>query len=117
MTNRGTDDDAFIAAKLVTIASEPRINTLHAIKSAHLGITRSQTSIGLYSNDRWASEATERLLSSASAMPNNVDFGVYWTAMWKGLESAWTGQKRPDQAAEDAAAQLRNALGDRIIMR
>ena len=117
VTNRGTDDDAFIAAKLVMIASEPRINTLHAIKSAHLGITRSQTSIGLYSNDRWASEATERLLSSASAMPNNVDFGVYWTAMWKGLESAWTGQKRPDQAAEDAAAQLRNALGDRIIMR
>lgn len=117
VTNRGTDDDAFIAAKLVTIASEPRINTLHAIKSAHLGITRSQTSIGLYSNDRWASEATERLLSSASAMPNNVDFGVYWTAMWKGLESAWTGQKRPDQAAKDAAAQLRNALGDRIIMR
>ena len=117
VTNRGTDDDAFIAAKLVMIASEPRINTLHAIKSAHLGITRSQTSIGLYSNDRWASEATERLLSSASAMPNNVDFGVYWTAMWKGLESAWTGQKRPDQAAKDAAAQLRNALGDRIIMR
>ena len=117
VTNRGTDDDAFIAAKLVTIASEPRINTLHAIKSAHLGITRSQTSIGLYSNDRWASEATERLLSSASAMPNHVDFGVYWTAMWKGLESAWTGQKAPDQAAEDAAAELRNALGDRIIMR
>ena len=117
VTNRGTDDDAFIAAALVKIASEPRINTLHAIKSAHLGITRSQTSIGLYSNDRWASEATERLLSSASAMPNNVDFGVYWTAMWKGLESAWTGQKRPDQAAKDAAAELRNALGDRIIMR
>ena len=117
VTNRGTDDDAFIAAALVKIASEPRINTLHAIKSAHLGITKSQTSIGLYSNDRWASEATERLLSSASAMPNNVDFGVYWTAMWKGLESAWTGQKGPEQAAKDAAAQLRNALGDRIIMR
>ena len=37
VTNRGTDDDAFIAAELVKIASEPRINTLHAIKSAHLG--------------------------------------------------------------------------------
>ena len=117
VTNRGTEDDAFIAAELVKIASEPRINTLHAIKSAHLGIARSQTSIDLYSNDRWASEATERLLSSANAMPNNTDFGVYWTAMWKGLESAWTGQKRPDQAAKDAAAELRNALGDRIIMR
>ena len=117
VTNRGTDDDAFIAAELVKIASEPRINTLHAIKSAHLGIAKSQTSIELYSNDRWASEATERLLPSANAMPNNTDFGVYWTAMWKGLESAWTGQKSPDQAAADAAAELGNALGDRIIMR
>ena len=117
VTNRGTDDDAFIAAELVKIASEPRINTLHAIKSAHLGIAKSQTSIELYSNDRWASEATERLLPSANAMPNNIDFGVYWTAMWKGLESAWTGQKSPEQAAADAAAELRNALGDRIVMR
>ena len=117
VTNRGTDDDAFIAAELVKIASEPRINTLHAIKSAHLGIAKSQTSIELYSNDRWASEATERLLPSANAMPNNTDFGVYWTAMWKGLESAWTGQKSPDQAAADTAAELGNALGDRIIMR
>ena len=117
VTNRGTDDNAFIAAELVKIASEPRINTLHAIKSAHLGIAKSQTSIELYSNDRWASEATERLLPSANAMPNNTDFGVYWTAMWKGLESAWTGQKSPEQAAADAAAELRNALGDRIVMR
>lgn len=117
VTNRGTDDDAFIAAELVKIASEPRINTLHAIKSAHLGIAKSQTSIELYSNDRWASEATERLLPHADAMPNNIDFGVYWTAMWKGLESAWTGQKSPEQAAADAAAELRNALGDRIVMR
>ena len=117
VTNRGTDDDAFIAAELVKIASEPRINTLHAIKSAHLGIAKSQTSIELYNNDRWASEATERLLPHADAMPNNIDFGVYWTAMWKGLESAWTGQKSPEQAAADAAAELRNALGDRIVMR
>lgn len=117
MTNRGTDDEAFIAAELVKIASEPRINTLHAIKSAHLGIAKSQTSIELYSNDRWASEATGRLLPHADAMPNNIDFGVYWTAMWKGLESAWTGQKSPAQAAADAAAGLRNALGDRIVMR
>lgn len=117
VTNRGDDDEAFVAAELVKIASEPRINTLHAIKSAHLGIAKSQTSIELYSNDRWASEATERLLPHANAMPNNVDFGVYWSAMWKELESAWTGQKSPAQAAADAAAELRNALGDRIVMR
>ena len=95
VTNRGTDDDAFIAAELVKIASEPRINTLHAIKSAHLGIAKSQTSIELYSNDRWASEATERLLPSANAMPNNTDFGVYWTAMWRGWNPPGPDRRAP----------------------
>ena len=117
VTNRGSDDEAFIAAELVMIASEPRINTLHAIKSAHLGIAKSQTSIALYSNDRWASEATERLLPFANAMPNHTEFGTYWTIMWNGLEAAWTGQKSAQQAADDAEAELKNTLGDTIIIR
>lgn len=117
VTNRGGDEEAFVAAALVKIASEPRINTLHAIKSAHLGITKSQTSIDLYSNDRWASEATERLLLNANAMPNHTEFGKYWTVMWKGLEAAWTGQKSAEQAADDAEAELKITLGDAIIIR
>ncbi len=117
VTNRGTDDEAFVAAELVKIASEPRINSLHAIKSAHLGIAKSQTLVELYSNDRWASEATERLLPSANAMPNHTDFGQYWTIMWKGLEAAWTRQKSPEDAVADAVAEARNTLGDAIIIR
>ena len=117
VTNRGSDDEAFIAAELVMIASEPRINTLHAIKSAHLGIAKSQMSIGLYSNDRWTSEATKRLLPYANAMPNHTGFGKYWTVMWNGLKAAWTGQKSAQQAANDAEAELKNTLGDVIIIR
>ena len=117
VTNRGTDDDAFIAAELVKIASEPRINTLHAIKSAHLGIAKSQTSIELYSNDRWGQRSDRAAAAQRQRHAEQHRFGVYWTAMWKGLESAWTGQKSPEQAAADAAAELRNALGDRIVMR
>ena len=99
------------------IASEPRINSLHAIKSAHLGIAKSQTLVELYRNDRWASEATERLLPSANAMPNHTEFGQYWTIMWKGLEAAWTQQKSPEDAVADAVAEARNTLGDAIIIR
>ena len=117
VTNRGSDEEAFIAAELVMIASEPRINTLHAIKSAHLGIARSQMSIDLYSNDRWASGATERLLPYANAMPNHTKFGSYWSVMWNGLKAAWTGQKSARQAVNDAEAELRNTLGDAIIIR
>ncbi len=106
-----------IAAQLIEIASEPRINVLHAVKSAYLGISRSVAAIPLYANNRWAREATERLLVHATAMPNNSNFGIYWEVMWKGLESVWTGQKSVEQAIADVEAELSSVLGDAIIIR
>ncbi|OCP19202.1 MULTISPECIES: extracellular solute-binding protein [unclassified Ensifer] len=106
-----------IAADLVKIASEPRINALHAIKSAHLGISQAETKVDLYASDRWASEATERLLPHANAMPNNAEFGKYWTIMWKNLEASWTGAKTVDAAVSDAETELKATLGDAIVIR
>ena len=103
VTKQDDEDATAVAAELITIASEPRINTLHAIKSSHLGIAKSQSSVDLYAGDRWAREATERLLPYASAMPNNVNFGQYWEIMWDGLESAWTGQKTPAEAVANTS--------------
>ena len=117
ITDQGDEDLEALAAELVTIASEPRINTLHAIKSAHLGIARSQSSVPLYADDRWASEATERLLPHATAQPNNVNFGQYVGIMWSGLEAAWTGQKTVADAIADAETELRATLGDSIVIR
>ena len=117
ITDQGDFDKELIAAQLVKIASEPRINSLHAIKSAHLAIAGSQSQIALYDNDRWASAATERLLPYASAMPNNVDFGEYWDIMWSGLEATWTGRKTVEQAVADAEEELRATLGDAVIYR
>lgn len=117
LTDQGDDDLHAIAAELVTIASEPRINTLHAIKSAHLGVARAQSDVPLYANDRWASEATVRLLPHASAQPNNVNFGQYVGIMWGGLEAAWTGQKSVDEAIADVETELAATLGDEIVIR
>jgi inositol-phosphate transport system substrate-binding protein len=111
------EEETEIAAQLITIASEPRINTLHAIKSAHLGIAESQSAIELYAQDRWASEATTALLPHANAMPNNSDFGAYWNVMWKNLEAAWTGTKTVDAAIADAESELSSTLGDAIVIR
>lgn len=106
-----------IAAKLIEIASEPRINALHAIKSAHLAISKQESNIPFYSDDRWTREATARLLPYANAMPNNPNFGIYWDVMWKGLQSSWTGQKTVDQAIADDETELKSSLGDKIIIR
>ena len=117
ISNRGDEDEAFIAAELVKIATEPRINSLHAIKSAHLAVTQEQSNIELYANDPWASEATSRLLTHANAMPNNSDFGAYWDVMWSNLEAAWTGVKTVDEAVADAQTEVEAALGDGVIVR
>ncbi len=117
VSNTGTDDDAAIAAQLIAIASEPRLNSLHAIKSAHLGIGSEQANVDLYANDQWATEATERLLVNANAMPNHTEFGQYWQIMYKGLESAWTGQKSVADAVSGVESELASALGDNIQIR
>ncbi|WP_293576416.1 extracellular solute-binding protein [Phaeobacter sp.] len=117
VTDQENDDHEEIAAQLVKIASEPRLNALHAIKSAHLGISRQQSNIELYSNDRWATEATERLLTTANAQPNNLDYGAYSEAMFKGLEAAWTGVKTPAAAVAELETELSAKLGDNLIVR
>ncbi len=117
LTQQEDDDAIAIAADLVKIASEPRINALHAIKSAHLGISKAEASVDLYAGDRWAREATERLLPFATAMPNNVNFGQYWEIMFGGLEASWTGQKTVADAIADVETELATTLGDDIVIR
>jgi inositol-phosphate transport system substrate-binding protein len=117
ITNQTDDDMEDIAAQLIKIASAPRLNALHAIKSAHLGISKQMSNIELYSNDRWASEATERLLATANAQPNNLQYGIFSEAMWAGLESAWTGVKTPAEAVADLEAELIAKIGDGLIIR
>lgn len=117
VTDQGDEDLQAIAAELVAIATEPRINTLHAIKSAHLAVAMSQSDVALYRNDRWADAATNVLLPHANAQPNHPGFGVFSEAMWKGLESAWTGAATPEAAVAALEAELTSLLGDELIVR
>ncbi|MEP4032405.1 extracellular solute-binding protein [Roseibium polysiphoniae] len=117
LTAQEDEEAVEIAAQLLKIASEPRINTLHAIKSAHLGIAKEQSNIELYANDRWAAEATERLLPHANAQPNNPNYGQFSEIMFKGLETAWTGTKSPAEAVAEVEAEMQAVLGDDLIVR
>lgn len=111
-----SEDEAAIAAELIAIASEPRINALHAVESGHLAIGEAEVSVPLYANDRWLSEASA-FLPYVNAIPNNADFGTYWTAMYKGLESAWTGISSVEDAVKGVVADVTASLGDAIIVK
>lgn len=117
VTDQEDDMVEEIAAQLVKIASEPRLNALHAIQSNHLGISSQMSNIELYANDRWADEATDRLLPHANSQPNHVQYGAFSEAMWNGLEAAWTGTLTPAEAVAALEAELAAVLGDELIVR
>ena len=106
-----------IAAQLVAIATEPRLNTLHAIQSNHLAVAEAQNDIDLYSGNRWAAEATETLLATAGSQPNHLDYGAFSEAMFRGLESAWTGVQTPEEAVAEIESQMQATIGEELIIR
>ena len=116
ISKRAQGEEVEMAARLITIASEPRLNTLHAIASAHLGITNAQTKVSQYADDRWTSEATA-LLKSAFALPNSTDFGQYDTLVWKGLTAAWSGDISPQEAVNIVVKEMQATMGDKVIIR
>jgi inositol-phosphate transport system substrate-binding protein len=115
--NQEDDRVEEIAAQLIAMATEPRLNTLHAIKSAHLAVAEAQAGVDLYASDRWAAEATEVLLPFANSQPNHVQYGAWSEAMFKGLEAAWTGVQTPEAAVAELEATLKETLGDELIVR
>ncbi|TNB48888.1 extracellular solute-binding protein [Martelella lutilitoris] len=117
MSTTGTDDDAVIASELITIATEPRIAALHAVKSGKVAIGSAEAQVPVFANDRWSSIATTELLPYATAVPNDIDFGVVWKAMYSGLESSWTGTTSVEDAVNNVESEVTGQLGDTIIIR
>jgi len=115
--NQEDDRIEEVASQLIAIATEPRLNTLHAIQSNHLAVAKAQEGLDLYSGNRWASEATEVLLGAANAQPNHLQYGAFSEAMFSGLESAWTGVQTPAEAVAEVEAQMRATIGDDLLVR
>ncbi len=117
LSTAGTDEDAEISAQLITIASEPRLNALHAVKSGHLAIGSEEAKVPFYANDQWASDASRDLLPHANSIPNDPNFGVIWQDLYKGLEASWTKTTTVDAAVDTVVQQVSTALGDAVIIR
>ncbi len=110
-----SEEQAEMAARLVGIVTEPRYNTLHAIASAHLGITKSQVNVEMYANDQWAVEATS-LLQDAFHLPNHTDFAQMDTIVWNGLSASWSGDD-PKTAVATVVKEIKATMGDKVTIR
>ncbi len=116
MVSKTSDEKSELAARIIRIASEPRINTLHAVKSSHLAITKAQASQELYASNQWLSDSSY-LLNSAFSLPNNADFGQYDIVVWNGLTSAWSGRTTPEESVANVLKELKSTMSDKVIIK
>jgi inositol-phosphate transport system substrate-binding protein len=116
MVSKSGEEKAELSARLIAIATEPRINSLHALKSSHLAVTKSQSSQEFYLNNQWLAD-TSYLLNYAFSLPNNADFGQYDVIVWNGLTATWSGRSTPQEAANSVVREMKATMSDKVLIR
>ena len=108
--------DQDLAKRLVALMTTTERNTRHAVESGHLGILKSQSSFGPYTDSKFLSDVTY-LLDNNFYQPNHVMYGLWFDAFWEGMVAAEQGDKTPEKAAEDAIKVMKVELDDQLIIR
>ena len=108
--------NAELAAYVIALASQPVLNTRHAVTTNHTPINYGQTSMAEFRESGWALIAGTPMLKFASVMPNHPKIGQYNAVLYKGIQGVETGRLQPDAAAEFIADELQNELGKDVVI-
>ncbi|MFQ5623019.1 MAG: ABC transporter substrate-binding protein [Paracoccaceae bacterium] len=106
-------DHAELAARVVGFASDPTLNTDHAVSTTHLGINRSQLQDPRYI-EQWSLALATPLLEITKFMPNHPDFGTLNQIIYEGLQGVETGQLSAADAADFVIGEAEARIPDSI---
>lgn len=105
-----------LAFKLITLATDPEFNNRHAVSSTHLAILKNQVNMEDYAKHRLLSGAAY-MVDYASYQPNHVDYGIYFDIIFKAMQAAESGEFSPEEAADIAIEELKQRMGDSLLIR
>ena len=105
-----------IAFRLITLASADDLNSIHAVESTHLGISKTQVNDPLYSKAAFL-KATTYMLDYTNFIPNHSKFSVYDNVAWKALTAVASGEMKPDAAVKLVEDELKAQMGADIIFK
>ena len=105
--------DPDLAVRLLGEASDPDLNTDHAVTTTHLGIKPEQLDDPRYA-DAWPLAKATELLKITKFLPNNPQFGdlngIIYTAI-QGVESGrLTAEDAADFVIDEATCNLENVI-------
>jgi inositol-phosphate transport system substrate-binding protein len=105
-----------IAFRLITLASADDLNTLHALSSTHLGISKTQANYPPYAEAKFLQSVTY-MLDYTNFIPNHAKFSVYDNITWKALTAVASGEMKPDQAVKLVEDELKAQMPDDVIFK
>jgi len=105
-----------VAFLIITLATDSYLNSIHAVKSAHLAILYSQLSDPVYTKDKFLA-ATGYMVEYAKYQPLHPRWGEYSTTIFEVVRGIETGQFTVDAALDAFRSQLKARLGDEVVIR
>ncbi len=106
-------EHAELAARVVGFASDPSLNTDHAVSTTHLGIKRAQQEDPRYI-EQWPLLRATPLLEITKYLPNHPDFGALNQIIYESLQGVETGQLSAAAAAEFVVSEAEARIPDSI---
>jgi inositol-phosphate transport system substrate-binding protein len=107
---RGLADVAFV---LITLVTNPHINSYHAVQSAHLARLNSQVLDSRYTED-WFLKDVAYMLEYTTFIPNHPKWGDYSRIVFNILRAVETGELSPTDAYQMLHDEITSTLGDAV---
>ena len=102
-----------LAVRLLGFASDPDLNTDHAISTTHLGIKPEQLDDPRY-KEAWTLAKATDMLKFTKFLPNNPQFGDLNGIIYKAMQGVETGRLSAQDAADfvvdEASSTLKNVV-------
>jgi inositol-phosphate transport system substrate-binding protein len=107
-------EDPELAARLLGHASDPDLNTDHAVTTTHLGIKPEQLKDPRYA-EAWPLVRAADLLEITKFLPNNAQFGDLNGILYAGIQGVETGRLSAQEAADFVIDEATASLEDVIV--
>ncbi len=104
-----------VAFLLITLVTDPTINSLHAVHSAHLAILNSQITNTKYVEDRFLAEVAY-MLKYTTFIPLHPKYGLYNEMIYRAVSAVESGAASAEEAFEVFLSEVQDTLGDEVII-
>jgi inositol-phosphate transport system substrate-binding protein len=110
--DRGVADVAFM---LITLATDPHLNSYHAVQSSHLAILYSQIQDSRYVQDPFLKDVAY-MLDYTTFIPNHPQWGDYSRIVFNIIRAVESGDLSPEDAFNTLLDEIQTTLGDSVII-